>query len=420
MSNILRINLKDLLHCRGVESERVEFKASWNPQTTGPQVLRTVCAFANDFHNLNGGYIVIGVAEQQGGAAVLPPAGLSMGDIASAQKWLSGNCRRLDPAYLPVISPEIFEGRNILVIWAPASDVKPHRAPAEGQKNARYWVRLGAETVDAEQRGNMLQQLLQQTARVPWDDRGALQTQIEDLRETKVREYLRDVESGLQQESDEREIYRRMRITTRVNAHEVPRNVGLLLFSKDPETWFRGVRIEVVQFPEGRGGDVQEERVFSGALTDQLRDCLKYLENLSVSRLQKQSNSVQAHAWHNYPMPALREIIANAVYHRGYGDDQPEPVKVYLYPDRMEVTSYPGPVPGIEAEHLLPDANPPPAPARNRRIGEFLKELRLAEGRLSGLPKVFRAMEANGSPPPRFDFDKQRTYFRATLPVHPE
>ena len=66
MSAILPINLDALLHCRGVESERVEFKASWNASPTGAQVLRTICAFANDYHNLNGGYIVIGVAEQDG------------------------------------------------------------------------------------------------------------------------------------------------------------------------------------------------------------------------------------------------------------------------------------------------------------------------------------------------------------------
>ena len=76
MSAILPINLDALLHCRGVESERVEFKASSNPDTTGVQVLRTICAFANDYHNLNGGYIVIGV-EERDGRAVLPPIGLS-------------------------------------------------------------------------------------------------------------------------------------------------------------------------------------------------------------------------------------------------------------------------------------------------------------------------------------------------------
>ena len=419
MSAILPVNLDNLLHCRGVESERVEFKASWDPHTTGFQVLRTICAFANDYHNLNGGYVVIGVRERDGRAA-LPPSGLTAAEVEAAQKWIRGNCNRLDPPYPPILSPETVGDRLILVVWAPASEMRPHRAPDAGAGPGRYWVRLGAETVDAERRGDLIRGLVQQTARVPWDDRRAPGAEVEDLREAKVREYLRDVESGLLDEPDARNVYRRMRITTKVNDHEAPRNAGLLFFAKDPAEWFRGAKIEVVQFAADRAGDVQEERTFGGALVDQLRDCLNHLENLSTYHLQKQHDRSRVRGWVSYPMPALRETLVNAVYHRGYDVDQPEPTKVYLFPSRVEIASYPGPVPGIEAGHLLPGAEIRPVPARNRRIGEFLKELGLAEGRLSGLRKVFQAMEANGSPAPRFAFDEQRTYFQATLPAHPE
>ena len=37
---------------------------------------------------------------------------------------------------------------------------------------------------------------------------------------------------------------------------------------------------------------------------------------------------------------------------------------------------------------------------RNRRIGEFLKELSLTEGRGTGIPKMLGALRANGSPKP--------------------
>ena len=419
MSAILPINLDDLLHCRGVESERVEFKASWDPDTTGPQVLRTICAFANDYHNLNGGYVVIGVAEEDG-RSVLPPVGLSADDIAAAQQWIRGNCNRLDPPYPPILSPEMVGDRLVLVVWAPGSEMRPHRAPDAPRGALRYWIRLGASTVDAEQRGDLIRALVQQTARVPWDDRRAADARVEDIREAKVREYLRDVRSGLLDEPNAREVYRRMRITAQVNDHEVPKNAGLLFFSSDPVEWFRGAKIEVVQFAADRAGDVQEERTFGGALVDQLRDCLNYLENLSTYHLQKQRDRSQVRGWVSYPLPALRETLVNAVYHRGYDVDEPEPTKVYLYPSRVEVISYPGPVPGIEARHLVPNAETRAVPARNRRIGEFLKELGLAEGRLTGLPRVFQAMEANGSPTPRFEFDEQRTFFQATLPAHPE
>ena len=41
----------------------------------------------------------------------------------------------------------------------------------------------------------------------------------------------------------------------------------------------------------------------------------------------------------------------------------PEPVKVYLYPDRMEIISYPGPAPGIEMRHFQVGATVPPTNA---------------------------------------------------------
>jgi len=55
----LPIKIDDVLHGQTVEWERLEFKQGWNPEA----VLHTMCAFANDFHNLGGGYIFIVVAE---------------------------------------------------------------------------------------------------------------------------------------------------------------------------------------------------------------------------------------------------------------------------------------------------------------------------------------------------------------------
>lgn len=56
---------------------------------------------------------------------------------------------------------------------------------------------------------------------------------------------------------------------------------------------------------------------------------------------------------------------------------------------------------------------------RNRRIGEFLKELEFSEGRGTGIPKILRAMRANGSFEPNFETDAERAYFLARLPLRP-
>ena len=420
VTSILPINITDLLNGR-TESARLEFKASWDPETTGHQVVRTVCAFANDFQSLGGGYVVIGVSEPES-ADKERITGLSEQDIDAAQKWLRGRCRGdIKPGYTPIFSPEVIAGRSVLVVRAAASQDGPHRAidrRTHGKREPRwrFWIRVGAETVDAEANGH-LTALLEKGA-LPWDNQAAQAAQLDDLREATVREYLHDVRSALREQPDAATAYRHMDITVPANNHEIPRNVGLLFFSDDPRRWFAGARIVVAQFAADRAGEVQSERVFRGPLPAQLRDCLRHLEGLAHSHVQKQREHSRVRGWVSYPLPALREAVVNAVYHRSYRPETMEPTKICLYPDRVEVISYPGPVSGIEQHHLAPDASMPPVGARNPRVGEFLKSLGLAEGWRTGVPNMYRAMAENGSPQPRFDFD--RGWFRATLPAHPE
>ena len=56
---------------------------------------------------------------------------------------------------------------------------------------------------------------------------------------------------------------------------------------------------------------------------------------------------------------------------------------------------------------------------RNRRIGDFLKELGLCEGRNTGFPKALAALDANGSPRPTFRMDEARGFLTVRLAVHP-
>lgn len=55
---------------------------------------------------------------------------------------------------------------------------------------------------------------------------------------------------------------------------------------------------------------------------------------------------------------------------------------------------------------------------RNRRIGDFLKELHLTEGRNTGFKKILNALEVNGSPKPEFETDDDHSYFISRLFVH--
>ncbi len=111
----------------------------------------------------------------------------------------------------------------------------------------------------------------------------------------------------------------------------------------------------------------------------------------------------------------IEEALVNAVYHRGY--DVREPVEVRIMEDRIHIVSYPGPDRSI-SEKSIEDKNMIARKFRNRRIGEFLKELKLTEGRNTGVPKIKRALKNNGSKEPEFETNETRDYFITTIFMH--
>lgn len=412
----LPFNLDNLLHPERVEDVRVEYKATWDDNIR-EAATRTTCAFANDLLNLNGGYIVLGVDDDGHGRPVLPPRGLAGLNIERIQQEIRGQCRRIEPECAAVCFTEVYQGRSILVVRVPAGDNRPYKAPPSlraGAGERLFYVRTGSQTVEA--RDETLRQLIELTNRTPFDSRRSTDARLEDISPTLVRRYLADVHSDLiRLEVPDADLYRTLNLTVRTNGHEVPRNIALLMFSEQPDRFFRGAYLDVAHFGDDAGGDVIEERPFKGPLPAQIREVLAHLESMTGQITRKQPAQAEAIRFVAYPYEAMEEAIVNAVYHRSY--QEPEPVKIYLYPDRMEITSYPGPVAGIRIEHLTGQSFPPPVPARNQRTGEFLKDLRLAERRNTGLAKMRRKMQENGSPAPTVDFGE--TYFRVTLPAHP-
>ena len=141
----LPINIQDLFRGKSVEWERLEFKSGWNPLIT----LHTICAFANDFHNLGGGYIIIGV-EEKNGLPVLPPIGLDPGTLDAVQKEiLNLGFNAIQPYYHPIVVPVEVDGRHLLVLWVLGGQTRPYKAKLSLGKESKeygYFIRKGSST----------------------------------------------------------------------------------------------------------------------------------------------------------------------------------------------------------------------------------------------------------------------------------
>ena len=237
---------------------------------------------------------------------------------------------------------------------------------------------------------------------------------------TLIQSYLKEIGSSLYETSkkmDFVDLCKSMNIVNALPEYTKPKNVGLMFFSLNPERFFPYAQIDVVQFPEDLGGDVLMEKTFKGPLHQQLREALQFIQNSIIQeKVVKLPDVAEAKRFFNYPFAAIEEALSNAVYHKGY--DVREPIEVRVLPDRIEIVSHPGADrsitdEGLKTYHVFNRRY------RNRRIGEFLKEMRLTEGRNTGFRKILNALEKNGSPKPIFETDPDRLSFSSTILIHP-
>jgi ATP-dependent DNA helicase RecG len=183
----------------------------------------------------------------------------------------------------------------------------------------------------------------------------------------------------------------------------------MMLFTDAPHQYFPYSWVEIVHFPNGAGDKEFTEKKIEGPVHQQIVDTLAWLKSHFLQeKVMKLPNQAEA-------VRALEEAVANCLYHRNY--QEREPVKIWVEPHTIIMYNCGGPDRSIKREDFT-SGRAIPKRYRNRRLGDFLKELKLTEGHSTGLPAMRKAMHQNGSPEPVFDFDEERSWFQVTLPIH--
>lgn len=317
----LPINIEDLLNRQRIEGNRIEFKRGWNPA----KIYQTICAFAYDFDNIGGGYILVDVEEDHGRAR-RPVVGIPKEKLDGILQSMVGFNNKIKPYYMPRTSVEAVDGRYVLAIWVPSGCYRPYEVLEDvlSSKSKSHWyVRSGSSTIEA--KGEVLDELREMANRVPFDERGNEQIAIDDLSPVLVLDYLRRVKSRLTAD-------------------------------------------------------------FTGRTLEQVLEQLDLYEGPQEQRRLKN--------------------VATMMF-----SEEPHAISILSYagPDRSITKE------AIEQAHLLRAHR-----YRNRRLGDFLKELDFSEGRATGIPTIQEELRNNGSPPATIETDDNRSYFFIIIPCHPD
>jgi ATP-dependent DNA helicase RecG len=241
---MIPLKIEKLLAGRVVEQNRVEYKEGWNPN----DIIHSICAYANDYHNMNGGYLVLGVKANDG-IPELPPKGLPESELDSIQQEIFQYCNQIVPRYIPKIEVVNYQEKGIYLIylWCTAGDSGPYQAPVDvyakkaADKRMQYWIRPASLTTAAKQ--DEIAELFDKFNSVPFDDRVNRKATIEMIRRGYVEDYLKESNSSLVDELNTDTLEELLVATEVANSTDTGvdiRNIGVLMFTERPDKLIPG------------------------------------------------------------------------------------------------------------------------------------------------------------------------------------
>jgi len=288
-----------------------------------------------------------------------------------------------------------------------------------GSKNKAkaFYIRKQSSNVKASPAQE--KELFRMSESIPFDDRINYKASMDDLDRQLIAEFLQNTDSRnalrFMDGRETEQLAADLRVCSNAPGIMKPLNVGLMFFSRRPADFFRYAYIDVIVYPNSVGNKVQSVR-FDGPLDHQIRESVAYMRTIVITKItQKYRDRIESESAFNYPLEAVEEAIVNAVLHKDYSI--PEPISVNIYQDRMEITSIPGPDHTIPYDDVI-NGTMRSRIYRNRRIGDMLEKLDLAEVKNTGMMTIADAMSRNGSPDAVFQTDDPRTYLSVILPIH--
>ena len=183
-------------------------------------------------------------------------------------------------------------------------------------------------------------------------------------------------------------------------------NLGALLFAKDLNEYARLGRkaMRVVQYKGVNRLLIQKEEPFKQGYAVCFENIVRYVNALLPSN--EDVNAVQLSTKSKFPLPAVREAIANSLIHQDLYITGAAPV-VEIFDNRIEVTN-----PGTPLVDVLRIIDNPPK-SRNEKLASLMRRLKMCEELGSGWDRITSTCEEMQLPTPTIDIYDENT--RVTL-----
>jgi ATP-dependent DNA helicase RecG len=350
------------------EGYKIEFKKS------ASKIDRELVAFSN----ASGGKILVGITDAR---RVL---GINITEKLKSQ--IQDIARNCGPAVKITLESLQYHDKEVLFVNVFEGQDKPYSCK-EG-----FFIRNGPNTEKL--RRDEVGDFFKMEGKIRFDELiNPKFNYASDFNNSKIKDFLKRAQIDVDMEI--RDILINLEVAESQEGELYFNNAGILFFVQNPQKFFRSAYVTCARYKGNDRAIIIDRQDIYGSPISQVEESLKFIRKNIRLRYEFTGEPARKEIY-EYPLPALREAVINAVMHRDYlftGSN----IYVHIYSNRIEVIS-PGGLFKIRYEDLGKRAS-----RRNEIIADLFYRVGFGEKVGSGIGRMNRWMLEHGLETPKID-----------------
>lgn len=422
----IKKDANDILANLSSECSYIEYKASASQLA---KILKTICAYGNNYYDNDIQYIFIGVEEvnDEKNKAIpkLPIVGIEEGKLEKCKNELNSLRSYLYPNVAFEILTNCFENRNYLLIVVRRQTGGPFMVSEKAEKDKRInlkpgrYVRVESDTrlarVDEEY------DLLRKFANYHFSSLTNTDATIDDLNVDFIREYLAQTSNReIMDTLDKTQMAKSLGLLDKNDPTEKKvKNYAILMFGDKPEKYIEYSYVEMIVDMFGTKRKM-EAKYFKGPIWKQYHTIVNYInDNYLNTIVVREDGEASNRKIVNFPYVSIEELVANAIVHNNY--ENKKPIQIYISDRQINIVNYNRPLPPLKIQDLNERTFFNERDTENPEIRDMFKALGIIESFGTGIGEAKRALDENGSPALYYKtFDMMDNLTSVVIPVNEE
>lgn len=422
----IKKHANSILANESAECSYIEYKRSSKQLD---KILKTICAFGNNYYDNDMQYIFLGVDEvnneESKSTPSLPIAGINEGALEKCKNDINSLRSYLYPNVSFEIIVNEFEGTYYLLIVVPRQSGGPFMVNEKAEKDKKINLKAGRYVrIESDSRIARVDEeydLLRKFANFHFSSITNSEATIDDLSIDYLKEYIELTSNrSFMSKISKSQMAKSLRLLDRNDPLEKKvKNYAVLMFANKPDEFIPYAYTELIVDMYGTKRKM-ESKLFKGPIWKQYYTIVDYINNNFLNTIVIREDGVANNKKvTNYPFIAIEELVANAIVHNNY--ENGKPLQIYVSEKQINIVNYNKPLPPLRISDLNERTFFSERDTENPEIRDMFKSLGIIESFGTGIGEAKKALQSNGSPDLYYKtFDTTDNVTSVVIPVNEE